>query len=356
MSFKAFIKSKIFLRHLIYSVFIVVAILWVSLKSLDIYTMHGKTITVPDLEGLYLEDVEHITSRLNLSYSVNDSIFDAARDKGTIANQDPLPGTQVKKDRTIYITTVAKLPEMVSMPELQDLTLRQAISILESLHINVGKLQYVPDIAQNSVIRVKYNEGIIEPGTIIEKGTYVDLVLGQGAYLSRTPVPLVVGQPRRGARLALQAASLNIGNEVFLDNDRVNARVYRQVPDVLSRHQSIQMGSNVDLYYRSDNEFDFVSYLEEVMTVDLPYLIGQTPDNAKRILENSFLYVGAEYYINNVPREDAQVVGQTPDTKDTTRVYRETRVNLWYRSIYEEADSIEMEVETDTEEDFEDID
>ena len=157
-------------------------------------------------------------------------------------------------------------------------------------------------------------------------------------------------------RLALQAASLNIGNEVFLDNDRVNARVYRQVPDVLSRHQSIQMGSNVDLYYRSDNEFDFVSYLEEVMTVDLPYLIGQTPDNAKRILENSFLYVGAEYYINNVPREDAQVVGQTPDTKDTTRVYRETRVNLWYRSICEEADSIEMEVETDTEEDFEDID
>ena len=352
MSFKAFIKSKVFIKHLIYSVFVVVAIMWVSLKLLDVYTMHGRTITVPDLEGLYLEDVEHITSRLNLRYSVNDSIFDATRDKGTIAHQNPTPGTQVKRNRTIYITTVAKLPEMVSMPELQDLTLRQAVAILESLHINIGKLEYVPDIAQNSVIRVKYNEGVIEPGTMIEKGTYVDLVLGQGASLVRTPVPLVVGTPRREARLALQAASLNVGNEVFLDNDRTNARVYRQVPDALRRHQSLSMGGNVDLYYRSDIEFDFDSYLEEVMQVDLPYLIGQTPDNAKRILENAMLIVGAEHFINNVPREDAKVVRQYPDPKDTSRVYRETRVNLWYRSIYEEDPS---EKEEETEEEFEDI-
>ncbi len=340
MSFKAFVTSKIFLKHFIYAVFIVVAILWFSLKALDIYTLHGRTITVPDLEGLHIEDVNHITDRLNLRYVVNDSIFDATREKGSVASQDPAPDTQVKRNRTIYLTTVAKLPEMVAMPELTDLTLRQAVSILKSLQLNIGKLEYMQGRAQNSVQKAKFNQGVIEVGTPIERGTYIDLVLGKGESLSATPVPLVVGMPRAEARAAIQTSALNIGNEVFLDNDRVNARVYRQVPNVLSRNHSLRMGSNVNLYYRSDIEFDFDKYLEKVLTVELPYIVGYTPDEAKRILENAFLNVGAEYFVDNVPREDAIVLRQDPSPVDTATVKRETRINIWYKSVYDDEEGL----------------
>lgn len=335
MSLKAFIKSRLFLKQFLYSIFVIIALLWFTLKFLDIYTMHGRTITVPDLEGLHVEDAEHVISRLNLRYVINDSIYDANREKGTISNQDPMPNVQVKKNRTIYLTTVAKLPEMISMPELNDLSLRQAISILESMHLNVGKLEYVSDIAQNSVIRVKYNQGVIEPGTSIEKGTYIDLELGRGSYLSNVPVPLVIGKPRIEARFAIQSASLNIGKEVFLDNDRINARVYRMVPDVLARNHSLAMGSKVDIYYRSSKDFDFDSYLEEVLLVNLPYLIGKSPDDVKKTLDRAFLLIGAEYFHNNVPREKAVLYKQDPATSNKPKVIRETKVNLWYKSIDE---------------------
>ncbi|MFW5793514.1 MAG: PASTA domain-containing protein [Bacteroidota bacterium] len=335
MSIIAFIKSRILLKHIIYAVFVVVALLWGSLKVLDIYTMHGRTITVPDFEGMYLEDVEHVTARLNLRYVINDSIFDSSREKGTIAGQDPVPGSQVKKNRTVYLTSVAKLPEMVAMPEITDLSLRQAISVLKSLHIRVGKLIYEQDIAQNAVIRPLYNQGTIEPGTQIERGTYIDLVLGKGSSLSRVPVPLVIGKSREEARMEIQSASLNIGKEVFLDNERDEARVYRQEPDVLSRKRSLLMGSTVDIYYRSDNEFDFEAYLDDVMSVNTPYLKGRSPEEAKRIIENSFLVVGAEYFPRDVDREDTRVSKQEPDPGDHETIYRDTRINLWYKSIDE---------------------
>ncbi len=343
MSVIAFLKSRLFLKNLIYAMIVVVALLWGSLKILDIYTMHGRTITVPDFEGLHVEDVEHVTSRLKLRYVLNDSIFDPNRERGTVANQDPAPGLQVKKNRTVYLTTVAKLPEMIAMPELTDLSLRQAVSILKSLNLNIGKLEYEQDIAQNAVIRAKYNQGTIEPGTQVERGTYIDLVLGRGSHLSRIPVPLVVGEPRTEARYALQSASLNIGKEVFLDNDRLNARVYRQEPDVLSRNRSLLMGSTVDIYYRSDEEFDFDTYLEEVLTVKTPYLKGRSPEEAKQIIEGLFLVVGAEYFPYEVPKEDTRVFRQDPDPKDKESVYRDTRINLWYRSI----DDIDEEDEID---------
>ncbi len=354
MSVRAFIKSRIFLKQLLYAVFVVVALLWFSLKFLDLYTMHGRTITVPDFEGVHFEDAEQIIKRLNLRYVINDSIFDPAREKGTIASQDPKPNVQVKRNRTIYLTTVAKMPEMVSMPELTDLSLRQAISILESLQLNIGKLEYISDIAQNSVIRAKYNNGTIEPGTNIEKGTYIDLVLGRGSYLSHVPVPLVIGKPRTEARFIIQAASLNIGKEVFLDNERANARVFRMVPDILSRNHNLQMGSNVDIYYRSDKNFDFNEYLDEVLTVTLPYLIGRSPEDAKRVLERSFLTVGAEYFHNNVAKEMAVVYKQTPTPADNPKVLRETKVNLWYKSVDEVdlTDEIIISEEDFDEEDF----
>ncbi|MFW5707344.1 MAG: PASTA domain-containing protein, partial [Bacteroidota bacterium] len=199
MKLISFLKSKTFRNHFLLALALGIALLWFSLKALDIYTRHDRTIEVPNLDGIDQEQAEEILRDMNLRPVVNDSIFDTSREKGSVASQNPAPGVEVKRNRTIYLTTVAILPEMVAMPDLTDLSFRQAQSLLYTYGLKVGNLEYVPSIARNAVLEQKYNQGAIQPGTPVEKGTAIDLVLGTGEGSQYTNVPLVIGKTREEA-------------------------------------------------------------------------------------------------------------------------------------------------------------
>ncbi len=254
MSFITFIRSRIFWRHTLIALVLTIVLLWVSLRLLNAYTRHGSHIAVPDFKGVRMDELDDFASDHDVEFIINDSLYDYSMTKGTVAMQDPLPGTKVKKNRKIYLTVVALKPEKVSMPNLVDLTLRQATSMLETYGLRTGSLTYVPDIAHNAVLRQKYDGKDISAGTQIEKGSSIDLVLGKDQENTSTGVPDLYGKKRGEASELLQAASLNVGNEVFLDGNDEHARVYKQQPGAKS---SIQFGGSVDLWYRSDKKFDF---------------------------------------------------------------------------------------------------
>src|SRR5207244_4487249 len=91
--------------------------------------------------------------------------------------------------RTIYLTVNAMMPPLVKMPNLVDLTLRQASAKLETYGFKLGTLEYVPDLAKNAVLSQKVKGKKIEPGTLIEKGVTVTLVLGDGLSDNKVSVP-----------------------------------------------------------------------------------------------------------------------------------------------------------------------
>ncbi len=254
MGFVSFIKSRVFWKQTLLAVLLTIVLLWFSLQLLKAYTRHGSYITVPDFKGVGLNELEDFASDNDVEYIINDSLYDYSLTKGTVAMQDPMPGTKVKKNRKIYLTVVALKPEQVSMPNLVDLTLRQATSMLETFGLKTGSLTYIPDIAHNAVLRQKHKGLDIKAGVMIEKGSRIDLVLGKGEENNSTGVPELYGKTQGEAYELLQEASLNIGNEVFLDGNDENARVYKQQP---GRNASIKYGGAVDLWYRSDKKFDF---------------------------------------------------------------------------------------------------
>lgn len=333
MTFRQFITSKLFLKQLLLALAAAIVVLWVSLKLLDTYTLHGRTITVPDLEGFHEQDIKPILEKMNLTYSVNDSIFDDSRPKGSVAAQNPLPGTQVKKNRTIYLTMVAYLPEMIPMPNLNDLSLRQAVTVLGIYGLKVGYITNRPDIAKNAVLQQVYKNGVIEPGVMVEKGTAIDLVVGEGLGQNRVQVPILVGRMRDEAIISLHAANLNVGNEIYLDEvyDPENLRVYRQSPDALAKDHFLQAGSTVDIYYRADDLFDFEKYLEELQTQPLPSLLGKSPEEVLETLDDLKLELGEEVYENNVPWDKARVYRQSPEYDEEARVPLGGRIDVWYR-------------------------
>lgn len=335
MGLRHFLLSKYFLKQLIIAASLSVIILWGALKVLDIYTLHGRTILVPDLEGYYPDIAGALLTEKDLRYIVNDSIFDNTRERGTIALQDPAPGTEVKRNRTIYLTTVAVLPEMVPMPDLTDLSRRQAVTLLETHGLRVGRIEYRPDIARNAVLEQKYNNGVIEAGAPVAKGTSIDLVLGEGLGENITTVPFVIGMSPEEAARTLIRASLNVGEEILMGESASNRKVYLQEPDPLNEPVYLQAGSMVDLYYRSSDDFDFDAYLVELLSVPIPLLTGKTPDEVRILLESQDLEVGKEYFEDGATRENAIAKKQEPIFEEGVKIPQGESIDIWYEPAEE---------------------
>lgn len=236
MDFFKFLISKTFLRHLLLAVAIAVIILLITLVWLKIYTHHGQAISVPNLTGLTLDEADDVVSSRKLNIEVLDSIYANDMPRGTVVKQNPAPTSKVKVRRRIFVTMNAVNPEKASMPNLVSLSDRQAILALENAGLELGEISYKPDFAVNSVLQQKLNGSVIEEGTMVEKGSRIDLVLGMGLSNETTTVPDLEGLDLAAAKAAISDRFLNFGlatydQSVQNEEDSLQAWVYRQNPD-----------------------------------------------------------------------------------------------------------------------------
>lgn len=246
-----FIKSKLFLWNLVAATVFVLIILFVTQHWLETYTLHGESISVPDLRNLSLTRVESFLEDKKLRYTVVDSIYKLDKPAGVVLEQDPLPNVKVKENRIIYLSINATLPPKVKMPNLIDVSLRQAEAILNANGLKLGKLIYKPDLAKNAVLAQQYHGSEILPGNEVAKGSLIDLVLGDGLGNTMVSVPMLIGLTKTEALFVLKGSSLTIGS-VNYDEDvgnQENAKVYRQFPDYNDSIQ-IAQGQAVDIYLK----------------------------------------------------------------------------------------------------------
>lgn len=256
MSFFGFLLKKKFYINLGLAIALTVILFFIVLQFLKVYTDHGDTFVLPDFSGKTMEDLSTENYDQLYEFIVIDSIFDLKNPKGSVVIQNPPAGSTVKKNRKVYITLVAYSTEKVEMPDLIDLSLRQAVNSLRSKGLKVNTLQYVEDFAGNAILEQLYKDEVIEPGTVINKGSAIDLVVGLGQSY-HAPVPFLAGLSLRDATDAINKASFNLGNISFLDGEELeHARVYRQQPAWSEKSQHSK-GNKINISLRSDLSFDF---------------------------------------------------------------------------------------------------
>jgi beta-lactam-binding protein with PASTA domain len=181
MNFLRFIFSKKFLRHFLASLAIILVLIWCTLQSLSWYTKHNDYIIVPDFRGLHFAEVQSNAENSSYKFNVIDSIFDPDKPTGSILSQDPYPGAKVKKNRMVYLTVTSVVPEKTIVPELRDLTLRQAQSMLESSGLKLGRLSYIKSFDEDAVQNQFFKGRVIKAGSEIDKGSVINLTVGMGA-------------------------------------------------------------------------------------------------------------------------------------------------------------------------------
>ncbi|MDR2010321.1 MAG: PASTA domain-containing protein [Bacteroidales bacterium] len=256
--FLKFITSKLFLINLLL-VIILIALIFIILNVyLNSYTNHGEAVTVPTLIGVNTDEAIEIIETNGFKYEITDTVFDSKFDKNVIVEQIPKSESLVKNGRKIYLTVNSSEDEMVSMPQLVGLSIRQVNSMIETYGLKIGKLRYVPDVAVNVVIKQLHNGDETDAGSKIKKGSEIDLVLGLGLSDKTTHTPKLLGLTYKEASNKLLDAFLNTGavnydESVKNKKDSANAKVYKQYPlsDTINK---INLGYNVDIWLTIDKD------------------------------------------------------------------------------------------------------
>jgi len=227
-----------------------------AMVFLDVATKHNQELTVPDLSNMSVEEADSVAALNDMVIDVTDSVFVKRMKRGAVYRQNPAPGSKVKSGRRIALTINAVNAKKITMPNLVGFSMRQAKAELLSRGLTLGKLIYVQDMATNNVLRQLHDNLEIEPGSMIESESVIDLVVGLNGRDFVTYVPDVSGLKYMSAVDAVHDHSLNVKNLRFDKSvkdydDSLNAMVYRQTP-AASDSIHVKMGSDVTLFLTLD--------------------------------------------------------------------------------------------------------
>lgn len=283
MSLKDFILSKVFVRNLGFAIAIIVGVVIILLIWMNLYTRHGQARPVPDFYGLTMEQTVKLAKTNKLKYQVIDSVYTTLVPRGCVAEQNPKPGFKVKKWRNVILTLNAFNPEMVAMPNLVNLPIRQAKAMIESSGLEIGQLRYKPDLSINVVIEQLYKGKNVHEGDSLQKGSVVDLILGKGLNNQRTSVPYLLGMLLDPAKNKILVSSLNLGtyiydNTIVTGKDSLNAFVFKQYPEYRG-DATLQLGSDIYLWLTVNSDkltVDTTQIITDTIPVD--DLAGRTPN------------------------------------------------------------------------------
>ena len=227
-----FITNKSFFINLLVIILLVGILIFLFFSLLGVLTNHDETQKVPSVAGRTFEEAEKILADAGFETGIQDSVYvDTAR-PSQVLRQSPDVDAVVKSGRTVYLTVNRAVPPQIEMPDLRGFSIKSADLYLQSLGLKIGDTSYVYDIARNAIKDQLYNGKTITPGTKINMGSKIDLVIGNGVSDIELDVPNLVGLTVNEARSILGGNNIVLGAIIPLDAvpDTANAYIVNQKP------------------------------------------------------------------------------------------------------------------------------
>jgi len=186
---------------------------------LPITTNHGESLTVPNLEGMSLEELENFLKDRDLRFEIEpDSGFSPKYPPLTVLKQFPFHNANVKENRKIYITLNAKNPPVVRMPNLIGRSLKNAQLELRSLGLSLGERRYRPDFALNTILGQYFDGKKVKEGDQVPKGSKIDFEVADGLGNQTFQMPNLINLDLEEAVFTIKGTGLKLG-DVFYSKD-----------------------------------------------------------------------------------------------------------------------------------------
>ncbi|GAB4507148.1 MULTISPECIES: PASTA domain-containing protein [unclassified Allomuricauda] len=180
-NFLNFLKSKTFLIQLGLAAGAVLVLVFLALQWLKGTTNHGEFVEVPDFSKMSVMEMRKAVEEAGLRYQVLDSSdFNPEYPRFSILDQNPPAGNKVKANRKIYFTVNPSGYKKVTVPDIIQVTQRNAASMLRAVGLEVERVTYIDELGKDMVYRMKHKGKYIKPGDRLPKTSQVELICGNG--------------------------------------------------------------------------------------------------------------------------------------------------------------------------------
>ena len=208
---------------------------------------------IPSVTGMTYADAKKTLESQGFEVQIQDSAYSDTVPPLQVVKQFPESDELVKVNRTVFITINRAEAPIINMPNLVSMSFRNAEMILRQYGLKLEDTVFKPDFARNSVLQQIYKGENIKPGSKIQQGSAITLVLGNGIGGAAFIVPDLFGLTYQQAKSKLDSVGLVLG-AVVPDKDirdTTGAYVYKQSPEQFNEDKKpnpIHPGQSIDIW------------------------------------------------------------------------------------------------------------
>ena len=174
------ISSLTLIKQLSLAALAFIAFLFIAMLFTNWFTRHGESIKVPKVIGMPVDNAGKTLDDNDLEMVIVDSVYQEDMPPMTVVEQDPRPAADVKPGRIIYITINTGLRPKVKVPKLVNGGANLAKVLLQNAGLKLGRTDSVPSsLGSGLVLAQKYKGKPIQPNTLVEKGSVIDIVVSK---------------------------------------------------------------------------------------------------------------------------------------------------------------------------------
>lgn len=220
--------------------FILSSVAFLSALTAMRFAIQGREVTMPNVVGTGAKQAEQVLRSRSLGMKVEDRVYSKLA-VDAVVRQSPPPSTRVKTGQDGHVV-LSLGPPSVSIPEVQDLSMRAAQVELLRSGMQLGEVSsvYLPDTQPDTVLQQDPTQG-----TTNVQGPHVDLLVSLGPRAAAFVMPDLSGLTVAEAESQLATAELKATKVTPVPTAQATVgTVINQVP---SRGQRVDAKATVEL-------------------------------------------------------------------------------------------------------------
>jgi beta-lactam-binding protein with PASTA domain/D-alanine-D-alanine ligase-like ATP-grasp enzyme len=250
-----FISSTIFLKNLAALAIFTLSLYGLVTIGLRLYTHHGQSEKVEKYLDMSVREARRKARTRSFGVVVNDSVYVVGKAPGLILDQIPKPGSDIKKNRNIYLTVSSATPPEVPLPDLTggNDDFEQFKRKLErlGLKVRIRDKEFNAELEENTILYLVFegrriSSADLKRGFKAPKGSTIDCIVSI-RNTGQVDVPSLVCLTYEEATFLLSSSQLTLGNVIAPGEERNGLYVYRQEPD-FDPTLKLDVGASVNLY------------------------------------------------------------------------------------------------------------
>jgi beta-lactam-binding protein with PASTA domain len=249
-----FITGRPLWANILLGIGILLVLFFIFFQSLSWITRHDKSLAVPSVTGKSFEEAKKILEAQGFEVEIQDTTYVDTAALLSVVKQFPNADSKVKMNRTVYLIINRDAAPDIDMPNLVGMSFRSAQITLQQQKLKIEDTIYVPNVA-NAVLEQKYKGQTIKPGTKIQMGSGITLVIGQGTGTEELEVPDLVGLTLGEAKVIIESNGFNPGSILPEGSTDPNLFVYLQKPVHLTSSGNVnklRQGQVIDVWVQAE--------------------------------------------------------------------------------------------------------